>query len=195
MRFASWLRRRLGIHFYYMFVRPLQARPRGAIAACGLEYRRMEAAQLLEACVDAQLDLREAAILRALGAGEVCVGALDRGRLVAYLWYSFGAAQHLDGVRVKVGPRLRYAYKVHVRPDCRGRGIARELLSRGAELCPSRGRELNLSFVAPDNVASLRAFGAAGWRRAGYAGYLKWRGRFRAFASAGAARAGAGFQA
>ena len=190
---VSWLRRRLGIHFYYVLVRPLEARPRPGAAPSGLDCRVLEAQDLLAYCADPALDLREPAVRAALGAGEVCVGALERGRLAGYVWYSFDSAAHVDGVRVQVGPRLRYAYKVHVRPECRGRGVARELLARGAALCPQRGRQLGLSFVAPDNAPSLRAFAAAGWRRAGYAGYVKWRGRFRAFASAGAARAGAGF--
>jgi ribosomal protein S18 acetylase RimI-like enzyme len=189
----SWLRRRLGVHFYYVLVRPLQAGWCMGAPPSGLDYRVLEEQDLLDYCAEAELDLRQPSVLAALAAGDVCVGALDRGALAGYVWYSFRSAAHVDGVRVQVGPRLRYAYKVHVRPGHRGRGIARELLARGAELCPRRGRELGLSFVAPDNAASLRAFAAAGWRRAGYAGYVKWRGRFRAFASAGAARAGAGF--
>jgi ribosomal protein S18 acetylase RimI-like enzyme len=189
----SWLRRRLGVHFYYVLVRPLQVERHMDARPTGLDYRVLEGQDLLAYCRDPELDLREAAVRAALAAGDVCVGALDQGRLAAYVWYSFRSAAHVDGVRVQVGPRLRYAYKVHVRPGHRRRGIARELLARGAQLCPRRGRELGLSFVAPDNTASLRAFAAAGWRRAGYAGYVKWRGRFRAFASSGAARAGAGF--
>jgi GNAT superfamily N-acetyltransferase len=189
----SWLRRRAGLHFYYVLVRPLQAQRCMPAPLSGVGYRVLEEQDLLAYCGDADMDLRAPAVRAALACGDICVGALEQGRLAGYVWYSFRSAAHVDGVRVQVGPRLRYAYKVHVRPDRRGRGIARELLRRGGDLCPRRGRELGLSFVAPDNVASLRAFAAAGWRRAGYAGYLKWRGRFRAFASAGIARAGAGF--
>ncbi|HEX2197970.1 MAG TPA: GNAT family N-acetyltransferase [Burkholderiales bacterium] len=190
---VSWLRRRLGVHFYYVLVHPLRARPPLAAPPAGLACRVLEGSDLLDHCADPELDLREPAVRAALAAGDVCVGALEESRLAGYVWYSFAGAPHADGVRVQVGPRLRYAYKVHVRPACRGRGIARALLARGAELCPRRGRELGVCFVAPDNAPSLRAFAAAGWRRAGYAGYVKWRGRFRAFASAGTARAGAGF--
>ncbi len=190
---ASWLRRSLGIHFYYMLVRPLAARSFAGAPPCGRAYRILEVQDLASCCADPELALREAAVRAALRNGNVCVGALEQGRLVAYVWYAFDSAAHVDGVRVRVGPRLRYAYKLHVRPSHRGRGIARELLARGSELCPGRGRELGLCFVAPDNTPSLRAFAAAGWRRAGYAGYLKWRGRFRALASASARRAGAGF--
>lgn len=190
---VSLLRRRLGLHFYYMLVRPLEAAPPRGAPPTGVEYRVLEEQDLLAHCADPQLDLREEGIRSALERGHVCIGAFAQGRLAGYLWYGFDGGAHTDGVRVVVGPRLRYAYKVHVHPDCRGRGIARELLARGAALCPRRGRDLGLSFVAPDNAPSLRAFAAAGWRRAGYAGYVKWLGRFSAFASAGAARLGARF--
>jgi GNAT superfamily N-acetyltransferase len=194
MTVTGCLRRRLGVHFYYVLVRPLGARGSTVrTAPSGLACRVLAEQDLMAGCADPELDLREAGVREALRIGNVCVGALEGGRLVAYVWYAFESAAHVEGVRVRVGPRLRYAYKVHVRPDRRGRGIARELLARGAELCPCRGRELGLCFVAPDNTPSLRAFAAAGWRRAGYAGYLKWRGRFRSFGSTGAARLGAGF--
>jgi GNAT superfamily N-acetyltransferase len=186
--------RRLGIHFYYMLVRPLQAAAPAGMPPSGLAYRILEEQDLLAHCADPIFGLREDRLRAALGAGDVCVGALDQGRLAAYLWYSFASAPHVDGVRVEVGSRLRYAYKAFVHPAHRGRGIGRELLARGAGLCPRRGRDLGLSFVAPDNEPSLRAFAAAGWRRAGYAGYVKWPGTFRAFACAGAARLGAGFR-
>jgi GNAT superfamily N-acetyltransferase len=189
----SLLRRRFGLHFYYALVRPLQAERCMGTQPSGLVYRVLEEQDFPAYCRDPGLDLRERGARAALAAGDVCVGALDQGTLVGYVWYSFRSAAHVDGVRVRVGPRLRYAYKLHVRATHRGRGIGRGLLERGAALCPGRGRALGLSFVAPDNAASLRAFGAAGWRRAGYGGYLQWGGRFLPFASAGAARAGAGF--
>lgn len=188
----SLLRRRFGLHYYYLLLQPLAAAPRLG-APSGPACRILEEQDLLAYCADPELDLREQAVRAALAAGEVCVGALEDGRLAGYLWYSFGRAAHVEGVRVEVGPRLRYAYKVHVRPGARGRGIARALIVRGARLCPRRGRDLGASFVAPDNRPSLRAYAAAGWRRAGYAGYLRSLGRFSAFGSAGAVRLGARF--
>ncbi|HEX6317244.1 MAG TPA: GNAT family N-acetyltransferase [Burkholderiales bacterium] len=187
------LRRRIGIHYYHMLVRPLESASRVGAPPCGLAFGVLEQQDLLAYCTDPQFMMREAAVRAALAAGHVCIGAVDREGLAAYLWYSFDSAPHAVGVRVGIGPRVRYVYKVFVRPNSRGRGVARQLLARSAELCPRRGRELGVSFVAPDNEPSLRAFAAAGWRRAGYAGYVNWLGRFRAFASAGAARLGAGF--
>lgn len=188
----SLLRRRFGLHYYYLLVQPLAAAPQAAEPS-GLACRILQEPDLLARCADAELDLREPAVRAALAAGDVCVGAFEGERLAGYLWYSFGRAAHVEGVRVEVGPRLRYAYKVHVRPGARGRGIARALLVRGAQLCPRRGRELGVSFVAPDNRPSLRAFAAAGWRRAGYAGYLRSLGLFSAFGSPAAVRLGARF--
>lgn len=189
---VAQLRRRLGVHFYYMVVRPLHAAPR-ARAPSGLAYRVLDEQVLLAHCADAQLGLRRDVLRAALAAGDVCVGALHEGRLDAYVWHSFGSARHADDVRVEFGSRVRYTYKLYVRPSRRGCGVGRELLARGAQLAARRGRDLDLSFVAPDNRPSLRAFGAAGWRRAGYAGYVKGLGGFVAFASAGAERLQARF--
>ncbi len=189
---VAQLRRRLGVHFYYMLVRPLHAAPR-TCAPSGLIHRVLDEQLLLAHCADPQLDLEEGKLRAALAAGELCVGALHEGRLAAYVWYSFGSARHAAGVRVEFGPRVRYTYKLHVHPSRRGCGVGRELLVRGAQLAARRGRDLDLSFVGPDNRPSRRAFSAAGWRRAGYAGYAQALGGFAAFASAGAARAGARF--
>lgn len=189
---AAWLRRRLGVNCFYLLVRPLEeARP--APGACGLDFRTLAEEELLAHCQDPELDLRESRVREACARGDVCVGALEAGRLVGYVWFAFRSAPHVKNIRVDFGPRLRYAYKMFVRPDRRGRGIARELLARGAELCPRRDTHLGLSFVALDNKPSLRAFAAAGWKVAGYAGYVEWFGWWRAFASAGAARLGARF--
>jgi len=189
---VAQLRRRLGLHFYYMLVRPLHAAPR-TCAPSALVYRVLDEPVLLAHCADPRLDLREEVLRAALAAGDVCVGALHEGRLAAYVWYSFGSTRQADGVRVEFGPRVRYTYKLHVHPSRRGCGVGRELLARGAQLGPRRGRDLDLGFVAPDNRPSLRAFAAAGWRRAGYAGYARGLGGFVAFTSAGAARLEARF--
>jgi len=187
------LRRRLGIHFYYMLLRPLHAAPR-ASAQSARVCRVLAEETLLAQCADPQLNLKESTLRAALAAGDVCIGMLhEEGRLAAYLWYSFGSARHTGSVRVEIGPRVRYTYKLYVHPSQRGRGIGRELLARAAQLGPRRGRDLDLGFVAPDNRSSLRAFAAAGWRRAGYAGYARGLGGFAAFSSAGAARLEARF--
>jgi GNAT superfamily N-acetyltransferase len=189
---VAQLRRRLGVHFYYMLVRPLQAAPRTCMPS-GLGYQVLDEQLLLGHCADPRLDLKESNLRAALAAGDICVGALQEGRLAAYVWYSFGSTRQAEGVRVEFGRRVRYTYKLHVQPSLRGCGLGRELLARGAQLAARRGRDLDLSFVAPDNRPSLRAFAAAGWRRAGYAGYANALGGFVAFTSAGAARAEARF--
>jgi GNAT superfamily N-acetyltransferase len=184
---VAQLRRRLGVHFYYMLVRPLQAAPPTCMPS-GLVHRVLDEQLLVAHCADARLDLKESNLRAALAAGDLCVGALHEGRLAAYVWYAFGSTRQAPGVRVEFAPRVRYTYKLHVHPGLRGCGLGRELLAHGARLAPQRGRDLDLSFVAPDNRPSLRAFAAAGWRRAGYAGYAKALGGFVDFTSAGAAR-------
>lgn len=192
MVLPGWVRRRLGVHCYCALVHPLDDAPPAA-GARGVSYALLGEEELVAHCRDADLGLRESGVRAAFRRGEVCAAALDAGRLAGYVWHAFASAPHVDGIRVDFAPRVRYAYKLYVRPRDRGRGIARELLARGARLCPRRGRTHGLSFVALDNVASLRVFAAAQWKVAGYAGYIEWFGGWRPFASAGARRLGACF--
>jgi GNAT superfamily N-acetyltransferase len=185
------LRRFLGVEVYYLFVRRLGARPPLVRAPSGLRFALLAEPDLLPYCGDPGLDLREASVRAACGAGQTCLGAFDGARLAGYVWHAFAGAPHVGGTRVDFGPGVRYTYKLWVHPDYRGRGLGRELIARSEELCPAHERRLGFSFVAPDNRASLRAFAAAGWRRAGCAVYIRWLGH--TFASAGAARLGARF--
>ncbi len=63
------------------------------------------------------------------------------------------------------GLAARWEISIEVRPDCRGKGIGRALASLGRTLVPEG--ELGWAQVHPANVASLRAFLAAGFRPVG----------------------------
>jgi hypothetical protein len=87
-------------------------------------------------------------------------------------------------------PCARYSYKSFIRPSHRGRHIGRELHRRANEICPRRGRTLDLLMVNIDNAPSLRALYAAGCVAVGYAGFLRCLSRTFAFRSPGARRYG-----
>lgn len=77
------------------------------------------------------------------------------------------AVATLPGGLVTTGRGLagRWEISVEVRPDCRGKGIGRALARLGRTLVPEG--ELGWAQVHPANVASLRAFLAAGFRPVG----------------------------
>jgi GNAT superfamily N-acetyltransferase len=96
------------------------------------------------------------------------------GQLAAWVWVRSGAYSERAGCGYLKIPRgVRVVFEFKVRPDLRGRGIGRRILGElGRRLDDdhrtARG-ETTISFVAPPNTASRRAFEQAGFIRAGVA--------------------------
>jgi GNAT superfamily N-acetyltransferase len=151
-----------------------------------LDYVPLSEEQALAWCADPELDLDPQRVHAAYRRGDICVGATEAGVPVAYTWFAYAPAPHIQGMWVNFGGFARYVYKTFVRPSHRGRRIARELYRRASAICPARGRTLNVLMVDVDNDASARSAEGAGYVGIGYAGFL----RGLAFRSPGAARCG-----
>lgn len=188
-----WLRSRLGIHVLRVLAMPLDTWPPLQAPRSTLDYAVLAESQILAWCGDPELELDEERVRAACQRGDVCVAALEAGRLVGYMWFAFDAVPHIRGVWVKFGASARYSYKSFVRPSHRGRGIAPEMYRRANALCPRRGRSINLLVVDVDNTASLRASYAAGRVAVGYVGFFSLLGRTFTFRSPGARRCGFAF--
>lgn len=185
-----WLRSWLGLHLVRVLAMPLD-HPRSLKAEHpGLDYAVMARAEVLPWCKDPELELDEERVRAAYRRGDVCVGVSEQGRPVGYVWFAFGAAPHIGGVWVQVDAFARYFYKSFVRPSHRGRQIAPELYRRASDICPRRGRILDVLAIDVDNSRSLRASLAAGHLPVGYAGFAGGLGRVLTFRSAGARRCG-----
>jgi len=161
----------------------------------GRRFAVLAEAQVLAWCKDPALELDRRHAARALRRGDVCIGVSENGFPVGYVWYAYRTAPHADKLWVEFQRGLGYAYKAFIRPDFRGRGIAAELYTRGAELCPKKSTHSGISFIAAGNAPSLRAAERAGWQRVGYAGYASLFRRALPFGSAGAKRFGFRFYA
>jgi len=154
------------------------------------EFRTLTRPELLRLCADPDYQLSATWVRSALARGDVCFGALEKGRVAGYLWLACSAARYTDKVWVRTDPASRYTYKVFVRPEHRGRGLVQELYRRSDAPALARGRKRALVVVQADNLASFRAAQRAGFRTVGYAGHLTSRGGALAFRSPGARRAG-----
>ena len=165
------LARRAGIRLFRFFARDISesedAPPPGGIA---LELLSQE--EVIEYGRDLELDLRAEAVRAAYGRGDLCMAALEDGRLVGYCWLAFRPLPHLDGVWVRFGDATAWIYKSLVRPSHRGRGIARALYRFGDLTCAERGRRHSVICVESHNAPSVRAALRAGYRPAGYGGYV-----------------------
>jgi len=187
-RLISRLRRYLGIDLCRVLARDISAGV--SKEAARFEFRTLSRAELLRLCADPEYQLSATWVRSALGRGDVCFGALEDGRVAGYVWLAYSAARYTDRVWVRTDASSRYTYKVFVRPEHRGRGLARELYRRADAAGLARGRTRAVMVVQADNAASLRAARRDGFSIVGYAGHIACRGGALAFRSPGARRFG-----
>lgn len=170
-RLRRALARRGGIRLFRFFARDLSERadvPRPA----GVAIELLSQADVLAHCLDPELDLRAETVRAAYARGDLCVGALNDGRLVGYSWLAFGPLPHLDGVWVRFGASTAWTYKSLVRASHRGRGIAAGLYVYGDAVCAEHERRRSVICVESHNQPSVKAALRASYRPAGYGAYV-----------------------
>jgi GNAT superfamily N-acetyltransferase len=121
----------------------------------------------------------------ALARGDICLAAFDGEALIAYVWRSFSAAPHADGLWVQVDMPYWYTYKAYTHPDYRGRRLSGLLTLFGDAVCRDRGYRRGVGFIETHNYPSIRANERLGSLTVGYAGYLKFGGRAYPFRTPG----------
>ena len=180
--------RRLGISVYVVMTRPLSTRRHERRQ--DVEIREVTLVEALVASADPALDLPEAIVRDSMARGDVCVGAFDAGRLIAYAWFAYETTAHLDGIWIGFERPAVYIYKSFVRPEFRGRGIAPGLYLFADRLFVERGRTAAVICMEATNRASVRAAEHSGARLAGFAVYWTAGSRFKSFSSRGAKKIG-----
>lgn len=185
-----WLRSKLGFHLLRVLVRPLDGLPPVKVKHPHLRYAVLPQAEILEWCKDPELDLDATRVRAACERGDICVGVSEYGQPVGYVWFAFDTAPHIHGVWVQFRRFARYFYKSFIRPSHRGRQISPELYRRAAELCPRRGRSMDVLVIDVDNARSMGASRSAGHVCIGYAGFISLFGRLLPFRTPGTARFG-----
>jgi len=180
--------RRLGIHIWRVFTRPLGRSLQTQPAA--MEVRFITAADGDGLWTEEVLDLSAAKASAAFARGDVCVGAFDAGRLVGYAWLASQPAPHIDGLWMAFDPHAVYLYRAFVRPERRGRHIAPALYSFADTVFLSQGKNYAVICVSIYNRPSIAAAHRSGARTAGYTAYWSAGSWFVAMRSAGAKRCG-----
>ncbi len=183
------LGRRLGVHAYRVLCRPLS---RVQIAPpAGIVLRPLEEREMLERCANPQqLELSPQKSAAAFSRGEVCIGAMDGGRLVGYAWFAFRPAPHVNRIWMDFDPRVIYTYRAFVHPGYRGRRIAPALYCFADGLFLDRGRTFAALCIELDNAPSLIAARRSGARTVGFVAYLHAGGRFLSLRTRGARKIG-----
>lgn len=133
-------------------------------------------------------DFIEAALER----GDVCVGALVDGQVVAYTWRAYEKAPHTDGLWIRLKRPYRYSYKAFVKPEYRGLRILAPPVSD--PYCLARGYKYVLNFIERSNLPSLaRHRRQEGYDHVGYALILTLFNRRFIYHSGGVRRIGFAF--
>jgi ribosomal protein S18 acetylase RimI-like enzyme len=192
-RLFSGIRRYLGLHLLQVYARGCGVAAQAPGRCLDLECRVLPEWEALALCENPELELTAESVRSAHARGDFCVGALDGGRLVAYVWLSYTSAPHTGGVWVGYAAAGRYSYKSFVLPEYRGRRIVQSLYVAADELRLRRGRNYVVYMVDTDNVASQAAARRSGSRLVGYAGFLSLAGLFIGFSSKGAKSYGVRF--
>ena len=166
----------LGVHGWRVFARRLGAE--ALRAPPGLNLRCAPADELRAQWSEAEVEFTEPKARDAFARGEVCVGAFDGPRLVAYAWYAVAPAPHSNGLWMDFDRRAVYVYRAFVVPRYRGRGIAPALYRFADRLFLERGREIAVLCIQASNKPSLAAARRSGAHAIGYCAYWHGAGRF-----------------
>ena len=144
--------------------------------------------ELVTAAGDPVMELGPAEFDDALARGDICAGVFDGDRLIAYIWRSFSAAPHRDGLWATFERPYRYGYKGFTHPDYRGQRLQDPVSHLTNALCIERGYPLAISLIESHNYASIVGSARRGNTEVGWAGYFKLFGRVYPFRSPGAKR-------
>lgn len=171
-RLARALARYAGLRAFVFFRRALDPATPARLPG-GVEVRMLGEGDLAPVCHRSELELTAEKVSAAYARGDLCAGAYDSGELVAYCWFAFAPAPHLDGVWADFHRQGVWIYKSLVLPSHRGRSIAPALYRFTDGPCVERGRSFSICCIESHNRPSVAAIRRAGYEAAGYAGYLR----------------------
>jgi hypothetical protein len=145
--------------------------------AARFEFRRVAYEEALEQSQsNPKLGMDEAFLTRAFARADICVGAFDDGRLVAYTWRSLDSAPVDGDLWLKlVRPDCRYGYKALVLTEYRGQRLNKTVRSFYDREMAAMGIAYNVAYIDLHNLASMRAHQGLHRQRIGIAGYFRRR--------------------
>jgi len=166
----------VGLHLWLVHIRPLE--PEFVIPpehAARFEFRRLAHAEALEQSrLNPKLAMTDAFLSSAFARGDICVGAFDGGRLVAYTWRSLDRAPVDGELWLKlVRSDCRYGYKALVLTEYRGQRINKTVRSFYDREMAAMGIKYNVAYIDLHNLASMRAHQGLHRERIGIAGYFR----------------------
>lgn len=132
----------------------------------GFESRFASKASLLDAAVD-DYEMSREFVESALTKGDDCLAIYDQGRLASFGWYSSHPTRISEGLVLHFDPSWVYMYKGFTHPDYRGKRLHGIGMALAAQAYTKRGFRGLISYVASNNLQSLRSVERMGYRTFG----------------------------
>ena len=156
----------------------------------GLELRFLTSGEIMQFASDMGYRYSPAFASEAMARGDRCFGILERGRLLSYCWYAYGAAPVFDDIEVIVERPFIYGYNAYTDPAHRGRGLHILGIDAASIALGREGVSGITAYIESDNVAPLMAARKMGERFVGFVVLYRAFGRFRWFATSGCRQGG-----
>jgi hypothetical protein len=183
------LQRHCGLVFCAVITRPLRTSVPPLAENSGSEYRFLSEQELIKFAKNSELQIKPSVIKAAFAKGDTCTGAINNGRLIAYLWRAYSPTKYTDGLWIDFGPQARYSYDSFTLPQHRGQRVL-TTLSLSTDALDQRGRKNSIAFIETHNYSSLKNAEFSGNTIVGYAGYWHFFGKYYTFHSIGAKKEG-----
>lgn len=143
-----------------------------------LAVRLASRAEMRHAATISELPIDAPFVNAAFSRGDICCGAFDGERLIAYGFRTvLGSAPHLDGLLARFDQKFCYGYNAFTHPDFRGRHLAFTMTNFLDLHSAALGCTHQVSFVEAANFPAIQATRRRGARRIGWACYARAFGR------------------
>lgn len=158
--------------------------------ATRFDFRRLSLEDALAAAQNPDLDMTTEFVRDAFARGDICVGAYDGNKLVAYTWRTLNCGPITDTLWLELLDRShRYGYKGLVLSDYRGTRLNMSVARFWDRHFVAMGIQWTVTYVDLHNLASMRStFRDDDRKRIGFAGYLHVGRRVWPFRSPGVRR-------
>ncbi len=177
MRLMARLQTHLGIHVCRVRTRRFRSDRPDMNLPRDISLAIIDRDTLLRASEDPVLSMTREFVEAALERGDVAFGAFKGDRVVAYMWRTYTAAPHVDGLWVRVNKPYCYGYKQFTHPDYRGQRLSTAVSQASEPYFRARGSNYSIGFIDIHNRSSLASDKGKGMVAIGHAGYLNWFGR------------------
>ena len=173
----------LGVHVCAVRTRAAAENPQLPCTLPGIDFRKVETHELLEASEDGEFELDRDFVSEAIVRGDIAFGAFDQDVLVAYTWRTMNCAPHTDKLWVRVASPYNYSYKSFARAGYRGQRIAPSLLLFSDAEMLKLGCTHRAGIVAVTNFPSLELGKHMASEVIGYGAFAAYFGRCFSFRS------------